>query len=94
LFSLSNVAQSKPEHWSYSIIKVKEGVYEVHCTVTVVAPWHIYSQNTPKGGPLPTVFMFNKNPLITMQGKPVEKGKLVEKHEAVFNIDVKYYETK
>jgi hypothetical protein len=56
------------------------------------SPWHTYSQFTPDGGPLPTKFNFTKNPLYTLYGKVKEDGKMVLKHESLFEIDLKYFE--
>lgn len=87
------VAQD-PVSWSFSSKKIGDKMYEVHLTATVAQPWHTYSQSSPEGGPLPTKVTFTKNPLVTMQGKTKEDGKLLVKHEEVFDVDVKYYADK
>lgn len=94
LISISAVAQVNPEKWIYSVKKTAPGVYELHCKVTIESPWHIYSQWTPDGGPNPTKFSFNKNPLISLVGKIKENGKLKQRHEEVFKVDVKYFDGK
>lgn len=81
-------------NWNYSAKKIADKTYEVHITATVNEPWHIYSQTTPDGGPVATEIIFNKNPLIINTGKPKELGKMKEKHEDVFGVDVRYYEGK
>ena len=58
------------------------------------SPWHTYSQFTPDGGPVATQFSFAKNPLYTLEGKVKENGNLIQKHEAVFGVDVKYFSEK
>ena len=87
-------AQSNEVSWSFSAKKIADKTYEVHFTATIQSPWHIYSQNLAEGGPIPTRFAFNKNPLVTVTGKPKEVGKMIEKHEEVFDMKVKYYEKK
>lgn len=77
--------------WTWSAKKLAPQSYELSFSAKVEKPWHIYSQSTPDGGPLPTVFAFNKNPLITFNGKVKESGKLLQKHEEVFGVDVKYF---
>jgi hypothetical protein len=97
LFSIAGVSfaqLSDPVKWSYTAIKKSDKVYEVTYTATIEKPWHIYSQTTPKGGPVPTKFVYKTNPLITISGIPKEDGALVKKHEEVFGIDVKYFDTK
>lgn len=80
-----------PVNWKFSAKKKADKVYEVHLTATVASPWHIYSQKTPKGGPIPTKISFTKNPIIVLDGIAKEVGKLEVKHEEVFDIDVKYF---
>lgn len=83
-----------PVKWRFSAKKIADKTYEIHLTPTVQNPWHLYSQNLPKGGALPTKISFGKNPLITMTGKPKETGKLVSRYEEVFGVTVKYFEGK
>jgi Disulphide bond corrector protein DsbC len=80
--------------WSYSAKKLAANKYELKITATPPAGWHIYSQNTPNGGPLPTAFTFNKNPLLTITGKPKETGKMVDYYDKNFKVNVKYFEGK
>ena len=93
---LSALAQPRltPYSWSYAAKKVGGNVYELHFTMDVNSPWHTYSQFTPDGGPIPTSFSFTKNPLYMLDGKVKENGKLLNKHEAVFGVDVKYFNGK
>lgn len=85
------IAQS-PVSWNFTSKKTGDKEYEIHITASVNNPWHIYSQNTPDGGPLPTKISFNKNPLISVEGKIDELGKLIKKYEDVFGVDVKYFD--
>ena len=68
--------------------------YELHLLATPPVGWHIYSQNTPDGGPLPTIFTFNKNALINIVAKVAEKGKMVTYFDKNFKVNVKYFEGK
>lgn len=77
--------------WTTSVKKINEKNYELHLKATVQGNWHLYSQSTPDGGPLPTELSFVKNPLVILEGLAMEKGDLVKKHEEVFGVDVKYY---
>lgn len=91
--ALTLSAQS-PVNWNFSAKKIADNTYEVHLVATVAEPWKIYSQQTPDGGPLPTVFTFTKNPLITLDGKVKEVGDMKKAHEEVFGVDVLYYKGK
>jgi hypothetical protein len=81
-----------PYTWSFTAKKTGDKLYEIHFKADVKAPWHTYSQFTPDGGPLPTKFMFAKNPLYSLDGTVKENGKMITKHETVFGVDVQYFE--
>lgn len=85
------LAQADPVQWNTSIKKINANTYEIHLTATVKSPWHLYSQATPAGGPVPTVISFAKNPVLAFDGNVLEKGDLVKKREEVFGIDVMYF---
>jgi len=89
------MAQSDKEvKWAYSAKKIADKTYEVHLTATVGNSWHIYSQNVGVDGPIPTKFEFAKNPLVTVEAKVNEVGKMISKNEEVWGGVVKYYENK
>lgn len=81
-------------NWSYSARNLGNNKYEVHIIATPPPGWHIYSQLTPDGGPVPTIFKFNNNALIALQGKVKEKGKVISYFDKNFKVDVKYFEGK
>ncbi len=86
-----SIAQIKdPVKWSASS-KKKGDAYEVTLTATMPKPWHIYSQFTGDGGPLPTTFKFAKNPLVSLSGSVKEVGKLKEEYDDNFDTKVKFY---
>jgi len=90
--SAAVIAQGdEPVEWNYSAKKTANGVYEVVLTATVTQPWHIYSQNTGKGGPIPTQIVFKANPLITKLGSLKENGKLLKTYDKNFRTDVLSY---
>lgn len=83
-----------PVSWSTSSKKIADKTYEIHITATLPGGWHIYSQHTPEGGPIPTEFSFTNNPLVTLDGKMKEIGKLEQRFEPLFNTDVKQFSNK
>jgi thiol:disulfide interchange protein DsbD len=95
LFTQLGFSQMKdPVLWSFSSKKIDATTYEVYLTATIESGWHIYSQSTPDGGPIPTSIEFTKNPLITFDKTPAEKGKLEQHHEELFGVDVKQFSNK
>ncbi|SJZ38165.1 protein-disulfide reductase DsbD domain-containing protein [Sediminibacterium ginsengisoli] len=89
---MSAFAQSPdPVEWNFEVKLKSAGTYEVIATANVEKPWHLYSQNTGKGGPIPTKFTFKKNPLITVSGAVKETGKLEKVYDKNFKTDVLFY---
>lgn len=88
-------AQPKsPVKWSFSTKKITANTYEVHLTAEIQSGWHLYSQTTPEGGPVPTKVSFTKNPLLTLKGEAKEIGKLEQRNEPLFGVDVKQFSNK
>lgn len=93
--TVAAIAQFKdPVQWDFNTVKKSDKVYEITFTATVAKPWHIYSQTTPKGGPVPTKIVFKTNPLVTIKGSAKENAALKQVHDQYFNVDVKYFNDK
>jgi hypothetical protein len=74
--------------WNFFVKKISDKTYQIYLKAIVDEPWHIYSQNSPKGGPLPTKIVFAKNPLMIFQGKIKEQGETENYHDKTFDVDV------
>lgn len=86
--------EESPVKWAFSCKKISAAAYEVHLTATIEEGWHTYSQTTPDGGPRPTAIHFTTSPLLTIDGKPKEVGKLEQHAEPLFGVDVKQFSDK
>ena len=94
LFSAAYAQQQKVS-WNFVAKKLTGNSYELKMTATPPTGWHIYSQTTPDGGPIPTEFKFTNNALVTVPAeRPKEVGKLVKYFDTNFKVDVKYFEGK
>jgi thiol:disulfide interchange protein DsbD len=91
LFPVLHAQVQDPVKWNYVAIKKSDKEYTVNISATLQPGWHIYSINTPNGGPVPTTFSFKRNPLVTLEGDTKENGKLSTIYDDVFGVDVKYY---
>lgn len=80
--------------WTYSAKKVGDKTYEVRLKAMVDEGWHIYSQSTPEGGPLPSKISFSKNPLVVLDGKVKEDGDMKVYYEPAFDVEVYAYADK
>ena len=90
---LSAQVQS-PVDWTFSTKKINATTYEIYLTANLEPGWHVYSQSTPDGGPIPTTISFSKNPLVSLNGKAKELGKLEQRFEELFGVDVKQFSDK
>jgi thiol:disulfide interchange protein DsbD len=82
-----------PVDWSTSVEKVGDGEYDLIMQATIDAKWHLYSQNVPEDGPIPTTFIFEKSDNFELVGKTSEEeGQTV--NDPVFNMKIKYFENK
>lgn len=82
-----------PVKWAYSAKKISDKMYELHITATLDDKWHIYAQDAGEG-PEPTSFVFDKNPLIKLDGKVKESGKLEKAYDPNFKSTLKFYSTR
>lgn len=83
-----------PVDWTATSKKIGDKTYEIRLVANIQKGWHIYSQNTPDGGPIPTNISFTKNPLVTVEGATKEIGKMEQRHEKLFGVDVKQFSDK
>lgn len=94
-FALALQAQiENPVKWTYTAKKITTDTYELHMTATIASKWHIYAQDIPEGGAVPTSFSFDKNPLIKTDGKVTEVGKQEKSYNKDFKMVLKYYSNK
>lgn len=92
-FLFAQIVKS-PITWTATSKKIGDKTYEIHLTANIQNAWHIYSQTTPEGGPVPTSINFTKNPLVINEGVTREVGKLEQHHEPLFGVDVKQFSNK
>lgn len=74
--------------WKTDVEKLSENEYRVKIICNLDEDWHTYSQFTAEGGPLPTLFRFEKNPDIELIGKVEEIGKKEKVFDELFGVDV------
>lgn len=81
--------------WEFSSKKIADKKYEVRLVATIQPGWHMYSQNQSADAiVLPTAIKFVNNPLVVLNGKPKEVGKLFDQFDKAINARSKYYSNK
>lgn len=91
--TLAHAQLSSPVSWSFSqrdvAGKKNEAVLQMKA---VLRPgWHIFSQHMKAGGPTPTLFRFQPNPHVQLQGA-VTEPKSMTYFEPLFKMNVSYFE--
>ncbi len=95
-FSFFSFAQPlSPVSWAFASKKISENIYELQLIATIQSGWHLYSQNQPGDAiAQPTSFNFSKNPLVDLDGKVKEIGKLEKYKDAKLDISSNQYSGK
>jgi len=85
-------AQLNPVSWTFTSKKIADKTYEIHMKATMQSGWHLYSQTQPEDAiAIPTTFTDNNNPLLTLNGKIKEVGKMEKFHDAKLDISANQY---
>ncbi|MEM9897713.1 MAG: protein-disulfide reductase DsbD domain-containing protein, partial [Bacteroidota bacterium] len=81
-----------PVDWSYKAKQISDTEFELVFDMEVESGWHVYSQFTGAGGPVPTTFTFEEKKGATLEGKVGEDGDLHKGFDELFQTDVSYFE--
>ncbi len=81
----------EPVSWSTDIKEIGDKEYQLLIKADIDEGWHLYSQNVPDGGPIPTTFTFETNENFELVGETVEEvGHTV--NDPVFNLKITFFE--
>src|SRR5262249_24927503 len=86
-FSFSFAQQLYLAKWKFSAEQTSDKEATLIFKVALDQGWHIYSQNTPDGGPIPTVFKFDEAGCYEPVGKVTEPAPHKEFDDA-FGVNV------
>ena len=93
-FFFSMIAKGQifdPVIWKYSLEKISENEAELVFTAEIEDTWHLYSQDIPEGGPIPTSFSFVESSQFELVGSVVEVSKPEEKYDSSFDMTLKLF---
>ncbi len=84
----------EPVKWSFKVEQTKPDEATLVLTAKIDKKWHVYSQDIPPKGPIPTTFTFKKKSNYQLVGK-VTESKPIEEVDAMFeNMVLKYFADK
>ncbi len=83
-----------PVDWTFESKKLNDNEYELIFTATIEENWAVYSQFIGEGGPVPSVFTFDKNDSFELLGRVEESDDhKVTKYDAIFDMELsKFFE--
>ncbi len=90
-FGISQAQMVNPVHWSFKadMISKKEAVLTF--TADIDDKFHLYSQNIPDGGPVPTSFRFDPSDAYALEGKVEEVSEGETLFDKSFNMKLKVF---
>ncbi|MDN3491574.1 protein-disulfide reductase DsbD family protein [Winogradskyella bathintestinalis] len=91
LTSSTAIAQVlEPVEWSTSTEKISETEYDLIINATIDSGWHLYSQEVPDDGPIPTTFTYVESEDYTLVNKTLEEeGHTVD--DPIFGMMIKFF---
>ncbi|MBR9847496.1 MAG: thiol:disulfide interchange protein, partial [Algicola sp.] len=83
----------EPVAWETSVEKISDTEYDLITSAVIDKGWHLYSQNVPEDGPIPTTFTYTTHSDFKIIGDTSEeKGHTVD--DPVFEMKIKFFEDK
>lgn len=79
-----------PVKWSYDQKQISEEIVELQFKATIDPGWHLYSQDIPEGGPIPTSFKFEESNNFELIGKTTEPEP-IEEFDKNFDMVLKFF---
>ena len=93
LINLSAFSQIlEPVKWTTTVEKVSDTEYKLISKATIESGWHLYSQNVPEDGPIPTTFTYDESngAFKFIDTTTEEEGHTVD--DPVFQMKIKFFE--
>jgi len=82
-----------PVKWSTSVEKISDTEFDLVIKANIDTKWHLYSQNVPEDGPIPTSFTFeSSDDFELIETVSEEEGHIID--DPVFNMKIKFFENK
>ncbi|EPR73918.1 Cytochrome c-type biogenesis protein DsbD, protein-disulfide reductase [Winogradskyella psychrotolerans RS-3] len=82
-----------PVKWETKVEKISDTEYNLISIATIDSGWHLYSQNVPDNGPIPTTFSYTETKDFELIGKTSEEeGETID--DPVFQMRIKFFGNK
>ena len=82
-----------PIKWTFKVEQSKPEEATLLLIANIDKNWHLYSQDIPEGGPIPTTFTFTKSQHYEFTGK-VQEQKPIAENDPLFKMTLKFFADK
>ncbi|WP_158847951.1 protein-disulfide reductase DsbD family protein [Algibacter sp. L1A34] len=81
-----------PVKWTTSVKKLSDTEYQLISKATIDSGWHLYSQDVPQDGPIPTTFTYDdsEGQFKIVGNTSEEEGHTID--DPVFEMEIKFFE--
>ena len=79
-----------PITWRTQVEKISNFQYDLIAIADIEPGWHLYSQNVPENGPIPTSFFYKENGAFELVG-PTKEEKGSSFYDSVFEMEIKFF---
>lgn len=96
IFLISLTCQGQiydPIQWTTSVEKIGEQEYNLITEAIIEEGWHLYSQEVPEDGPIPTQLTFYESPVFELLDE-TQESEGITKMDPVFEMEITYFEKK
>lgn len=84
-------AEDNPVSWTQEVRQLSEEEFELILKATIDEGWHVYSQHTPDGGPLPTEFSYREAGQQFELTGPTEESETQTAYSDIFEVDETFF---
>lgn len=91
IISVSSAQILEPVQWTFKSEKVSDTEYNLIFSATIEDTWHLYSNNLPPGGPLPTVISYENMNGFELVGELSVTPEAEDVYDEDFQMDTKYH---
>jgi thiol:disulfide interchange protein DsbD len=93
VFAVGSAQIYDPVQFKTALHPISDTEAEIIFTATIESGWHVYSTDLDDG-PISATFHIEQTDGVEPMGKLTPRGKEVKKFDPIFQIDVRYFETK
>lgn len=80
----------EPVHWSAELNRINDTLQEAVLTAVIDDGWHLYTQDLPEDGPVPTTFSFGEG--VTLYGPAMADKEPLSTYDENFMLTLSFYE--